>query len=97
MTPLAQLPQMARGKGNKILGIPTPKLKSGEEFAVAMTLLEVGDKLTIYSGKKSKTLTNAELEAYEGERGRRGLKLPRLYRSVDKIEVVKKKKAASEQ
>ena len=96
LTPLAQLPQMARGKGNKILGIPTPKLKSGEESAVAMTLLEVGDKLTIYSGKKSKTLTNAELEAYEGERGRRGLKLPRLYRSVDKIEVVKKKKAVQE-
>jgi len=96
LTPLDQLPQMARGKGNKIIGIPSPKLKSGEEYAVAMALLEVGDKLTIYSGKKSKTLTNAELEAYEGERGRRGLKLPRLYRSVDRIEVVKKKKTSSE-
>lgn len=92
LTPLEQLPQMARGKGNKIIGIPAAKLKSGEESAVAMTLLEVGDKLTIYAGKRTKTLTNAELEAYEGERGRRGLKLPRLYRSVDKIEVVKKKK-----
>ena len=61
-----------------------------------MALLEVGDKLTVYSGKKSKTLTNAELEAYEGERGRRGLKLPRLYRNVDRLEVVKKNKGSSE-
>lgn len=96
ITPLNQLPQMARGKGNKIIGIPAAKLKTGEEAAVAMALIESGDKLTVHTGKKSKTITSAELEAYEGERGRRGLKLPRLYRSVDKVEVVKKKKTTTD-
>ena len=87
VTELDELPQMARGKGNKIINVPTKILKEGEESVVAITLLIEGEKLTIHSGKKHKTMKPDEIDVYYGERGRRGLKLPRGYRSVDRLEV----------
>ena len=68
-------------------------IEATEQFAfvallVAMALLAPGDKLTIITDKRSKILSNAELEEFEGERGRRGLKLPRLYRDIVRVEVV---------
>ena len=87
VTPLEQLPQMARGKGNKIINVPTKKLKAGEEDIVASTLLRPDEKLVVHSGKKHKTVKPAELEIYAGERGRRGLKLPKGYRNVDALVV----------
>ncbi|MCW8831325.1 MAG: DNA topoisomerase IV subunit A, partial [Gammaproteobacteria bacterium] len=92
VTPLEQLPQMAKGKGNKIINVPTKKLKAGEEEIVASTLIQTDEKLVVHAGKKYKTMKPAELEIYAGERGRRGLKLPKGYRNVDLL-VVEYKKA----
>ncbi len=82
-----ELPQMGRGKGNKIINIPVSKLKSREEYVKAAALIKVGERLTIYSGKRHKTMKPAEIDEYLGERGRRGYKLPRGYQKVDSIEV----------
>lgn len=87
VTPLAQLPQMAKGKGNKIINIPSKSLKSGDELVAAISVVPEGSKLVIHSGKKYKTMKTAELEAYTGERGRRGLKLSQGYRVVDRLVV----------
>ncbi len=87
LTPVAQLPQMAKGKGNKIINIPAKFLKTGDELVAAITIIPEGGKLVIHSGKKHKTMKAAELEAYVGERGRRGLKLSQGYRVVDKLVV----------
>jgi topoisomerase-4 subunit A len=87
VTDLAELPQMARGKGNKIINIPSARLKAGEESVVALSLIQDGEKLTVHSGKKYKVMKPDEVDSYYGERGRRGLKLPRGYRSVDRLEV----------
>jgi topoisomerase-4 subunit A len=87
VTELAELPQMSRGKGNKIINIPAAKLKAGEEFVTALALIQDGEKMTIHSGKKYKNMKPDEVDSYYGERGRRGLKLPRGYRSVDRLEV----------
>jgi topoisomerase-4 subunit A len=94
VTELSKLPQMARGKGNKIINIPAARLKSGDEVVVALSLIQDGEKLTVHSGKKYKVMKPDEVDSYYGERGRRGLKLPRGYRSVDRLEV--QQKAASE-
>jgi topoisomerase-4 subunit A len=83
--PLADLPEMAKGKGNKIINIPGAKLKSGEECVVAMTLVQEGEKLTIVSGQRHKTMPGAEVDEYAGERGQRGFKLPRGFRKVDAL------------
>ena len=87
LTPAEQLPQMTKGKGNKIINIPAKHLKAGDEKVVAMTIVPEGGKLVVHSGKKHKTMKAPELEGYAGERGRRGLKLSQGYRVVDRFVV----------
>lgn len=86
--PLTELPQLARGKGNKIIGITGAKVASREEFMVGVAVLAKGDTLRIYSGKRYLNLSLSELEHYKGERGRRGNKLPRGFQKVDSIGLV---------
>ncbi len=81
--PLADLPQMARGKGNKIIGIPSARVQSREEFVVAVQVLTEKNTLVVYAGKRHHKLKFADLEHYRGERGRRGNKLPRGFQKVD--------------
>jgi topoisomerase-4 subunit A len=87
--PVTDLPELAKGKGNKIINIPTAKSASREEFVIATALVEEKDELLIYAGKRHLSLNRKELEHYVGERGRRGMKLPRGLQKVDKVEVKK--------
>ena len=88
--PLSELPQMSRGKGIKIINIPSAKLKSREEFVAAIDCIQDGEKLTVFAGKKHKTMKAVEVDEFAGERGRRGRKLPRGYQKVDSLQVEKK-------
>jgi topoisomerase-4 subunit A len=85
--PVSDLPVMGRGKGNKIIGIPTQRVAAREEFVVAIRSVPVDGRLRIHSGKRYLTLKPADLEHYSGERGRRGSKLPRGYQRVERLEV----------
>ncbi len=85
--PLPELPQLARGKGNKILSIPPARVQSREEFVLAVEVIGESDSLVIHAGKRHLTLKFSELEHYRGERGRRGNKLPRGFQKVDRIEI----------
>ncbi len=86
--PLAEVPRLVRGKGNKIINIPAAKLKGRDEYVAAMTCIQDGEKLLVRAGKKHKTMKADEVDEFAGERGRRGRKLPRGYQKVDGIEVV---------
>ncbi len=86
--PLADLPELGKGKGNKIISIPGPRVQSGEEFMVAVTTFAEQDALVLHAGKRHLKLRFSDLEHYRGERGRRGNKLPRGLQRVDRIEVV---------
>ena len=81
--PVKALPELARGKGNKIMGIPSKKAASHEEFMAVVSCVPEGEALVIISGQRHMTLSPKELKDYAGERGRRGLKLPRGYRTVE--------------
>lgn len=83
--PLADLPELEKGKGNKIIGIPGAKLKSREETCVAVAVINEGGALTLYSGKRKLNLRFKDLSHFQGERGRRGLVLPRGFRKVDRM------------
>jgi topoisomerase IV subunit A len=85
--PVAELPQLARGKGNKIIGIPSKRIASREEFVVALAVVPEGQSLTAHAGKRYIVLKPADLDSYQGERGRRGNKLPRGFQRVDRVEV----------
>ncbi len=86
--PLEDLPQLARGKGNKLISIPSARVQSREEFVVAVQVLTAEDSLVVHAGKQHKAMKFSELEHYRGERGRRGNKLPRGYQKVDRMEVL---------
>jgi len=88
MFPLSQIPRLAKGKGNKIINIPSGRVAERIEFVVAMTTLTAEDTLTVYAGRRHHNLKPADLQHYQGERGRRGNKLPRGFQNVDRIEVL---------
>lgn len=88
MFPLRQLPRLAKGKGNKIINIPSARVAERIEFVVAMTTVTAEDTLTVYAGRRHHNLKPADLQHYQGERGRRGNKLPRGFQNVDRIEVL---------
>ena len=85
--PIADLPELARGKGNKILNIPGSRLQSREEFVVDYAVIPVGEALVVHSGKRYLVMKDTDLEHYRGERGRRGHKLPRGFQKVDRLDV----------
>jgi topoisomerase-4 subunit A len=82
---IEELPQLPKGKGVKIMNIPTAKAKSGDEYVAAVTVFEQDDNLCIHSGKRLKVLKPADMEAYEGERAQRGHKLPQGFRAVERM------------
>ena len=86
--PIAEVPELPRGKGNKLFGISGKKFAAREEYLTAITVLPPDRKLAILSGERRMTLSFAELEPYRGARGQRGAVLPRGWRKVDRLELV---------
>jgi topoisomerase-4 subunit A len=84
---LWELPELARGKGNKILGIPPARFKSGEEKMIAAIAAPSGASILVNSGQRTMTLKPRDLEKYVGNRGRRGTLLPRGWRKVEALAV----------
>ena len=84
---LAELPQLSKGKGNKILSLPSARVKTREEFVAGLAVLPPGSCLVLTAGKRTLTLKPSDLEHYCGERGRRGNKLPRGFQKVDAVAV----------
>ena len=86
--PCSELPQLARGKGNKIIGIPKANFDSGEDFLQEVVTLNEEKELKLISGKRHFTIKFKDLENFAGNRGRRGNFLPKGFRKVDRVEVV---------
>ncbi|KFN49713.1 DNA topoisomerase IV subunit A [Arenimonas composti] len=84
--PITELPELDKGKGNKLVQIPPAKLKSGEEKVVAVASVRNGGELTVYSGRQKLVLAWRDLQAYEGSRASRGNLLPRGFTKVDRVE-----------
>jgi topoisomerase-4 subunit A len=86
VTALKELPVLPKGKGNKIIQIPRKKLLEREEVLKHLVVFDPRDSLVITSGRRTFKLTPEVLKDYLAERGRRGKKLPRGFRSVDRVE-----------
>ncbi len=83
--PVRDLPQLGKGKGNKIIGIPGDRVASREEYLTDLAVLPEGGTLVLQAGKRTLSLKSDDLEHYKGERGRRGNKLPRGFQRVDAL------------
>ncbi|WP_192034804.1 DNA topoisomerase IV subunit A [Halomonas sp. YLGW01] len=84
---LEQLPEMTKGKGNKMLDIPGARAARREEFLRDLVLLPQDAALVVHAGKRKLTLKPSDLDYYTGERGRRGSKLPRGFQKVDRLAI----------
>jgi topoisomerase-4 subunit A len=83
--PLKDLPELAKGKGNKILSIPGAKVAAREEFLVDIAIFQPKQHLVVKAGTKKLVLKPSDWKHFTGERGRRGLKLPRGFQKTDKL------------
>ena len=86
--PLSELPELAKGKGNKMINVPTKLIKAGEESVVSVAVVSESAELLVHSGAQYLRMKHKDLEHYRGERAKRGRKLPRGYQRVEFIEAV---------
>ena len=85
---VSDVPEMPKGKGNKLYDIPGKKAASREEFLTGVAVVPPSGSLVLWSGEKQKTLTWAEIKEFKGQRAQRGSVLPRGWREIDRVEVV---------
>ena len=83
-----ELSIMSRGKGIKLINIPTNALRSGEEVVVGACPFSQSQTIRIHSGKHYINLKSSELEPYQGARAQRGKMLPKRYRQPFRIQTV---------
>lgn len=87
MFPVSDLPQLSKGKGNKIINITGAQAASGEDLLVWLLVLPAQAAITLYFGKRKLKFKAEELQKYRAERGRRGTSLPRGLHNIERIEV----------
>jgi topoisomerase-4 subunit A len=81
--PVANLPQLTRGKGNKIMSLPAAKGILSAEYVVDIQVLGGSQSLVVLAGKKQLEIKPKDLIHYQGERGRRGHILPKGVRAAE--------------
>jgi topoisomerase-4 subunit A len=86
MFSVAELPELDKGKGNKLIEIPRAKRLSGEERVAGIAVVTEGQgEVTLHAGQRKLTLRWADLVEYGGARASRGGVLPRGLRRVERI------------
>jgi topoisomerase-4 subunit A len=85
MFEMDELPELAKGKGNKLINIPTKKYQGGEEKLIAVAVVPEDGNLQVYSGSRIMTIKWNDTDQYYGERALRGSLLPRGWRTVDRL------------
>ena len=84
--PLSGLPELAKGRGQKLMQLPETDDEGSQVLAV--TAVVPADRPAVFtSGKRKFTLSPGDFKIYEGARARRGTALPRGFRRVDRIDV----------
>ena len=85
--PVSEVPEMPRGKGNKLYDIPGKKSAAREELMTAVAVVPPKAALVLWSGDTQKVLEWKELQDYVGERAQRGTVLKRGWpRKIDRME-----------
>ena len=82
---MEELPELAKGKGNKLINIPGPKYKSGAEIMVAATVVPEDGSLQVQTGTRTMTIKWNDLDDYYGDRALRGSMLPKGWRKVERL------------
>ncbi|MGP1924303.1 MAG: DNA topoisomerase IV subunit A [Arsenophonus sp. NEOnobi-MAG3] len=86
--PVSDLPQLSKGKGNKIINIAAAQSASGDDLLVWLMFLQPQSSITLYFSKRKLKLNPEALHKYRAERGRRGFSLPCGLQSIERIEII---------
>jgi topoisomerase-4 subunit A len=85
---VGEVPEMPRGKGNKLYDIPGKKAAARTELMTAVAVVPPKATLVLWSGEVKKELDWRELQGYLGERAQRGAVLKRGWpRKLDRMDV----------
>ncbi len=84
--PVKDVPELPRGKGNKLFDIPSKKFATREDFMTGMVVVPRDKGLIVRSGERKMTIDWKDLKDYRGQRAQRGAVLPRGWRTVDTLE-----------
>jgi topoisomerase-4 subunit A len=88
--PVGEVPEMPRGKGNKLYDIPGKKARERSELMTAVAVVPPKASLVLWSGETKKTLDWSDLKDYLGQRAQRGAVLRRGWpRRIDRMEVLR--------
>ncbi len=87
--PVADVPELTRGKGNKLFNVHSKKKGADEaEVLTGIAVVPPNGKLLIYAGDRRMTLEWPQLKDYRGERAQRGSLLPQGWRkNIARLEV----------
>jgi topoisomerase-4 subunit A len=85
--PLEEVPELAKGKGNKLINVPPKRLKSGDEFMVGLAVMTEQEEILVWAGQRYLRMGLKDIEHFRGDRAHRGRKLPRGFQRVTKIEL----------
>jgi topoisomerase-4 subunit A len=84
--PVKDVPELPRGKGNKLFDIPSKQFAERKDFLTGMTVVPKDKSLVVRSGERKMTIEWKDLKDYRGQRAQRGSVLPRGWRTVDSLE-----------
>lgn len=85
---LAELPQLNRGKGVKLINIPAARHKAGDEKLQSVAVFREGDSLRLFAGKQHMRLKPKDIDTFVGSRAQRGRALPRGYKRATGVETI---------
>lgn len=86
--PVSELPELSKGKGNKIINIPASAAKSGDEYLARLLVIKPTHSLVFIAGKRKITLKPNDIDHYRGERARKGSQLVRGLSANSTVEIV---------
>jgi topoisomerase-4 subunit A len=73
--PIAELPQLSKGKGNKLIQIPATDLTTRKELITGLCVLNETQKLRVYYGKRKPLYKSEDWIHFVSHRARRGKEL----------------------
>jgi len=86
---VGEVPEMPRGKGNKLYDIPAKKAAARAELMTAVAVVPPKATLVLWSGEQQKSLDWRDLQAYLGQRAQRGAVLKRGWpRRIERLEAL---------
>ncbi len=85
--PLTAVPELSKGKGNKLLNVPPKRLQSGDERVIGVIVMSEKDEILVWAGQRYLRMAAKDIDHFRADRALRGRKLPRGFQHVTKIEL----------